>query len=118
MASFIQFSASVYYKLEAPCHNGRIAPAAFHVSLLHAVSRAVTCVGFSRTAPARPWVPTLLRHLPTNSTPSLRPDTSRRPGDLLSRASCRREAADRPGTLLVLRRMPGCEPGPEKRNNF
>src|SRR6185369_745969 len=118
MASFIQFSASVCYTLEVPRQSGRNAPAEFRVSLLHAVSRAVTCVDFSRTVPARPWVPTRLRHLPTRSTPSLRPDTSRRPGDLPWRASCPRGAVDRPDTLLVHRRMPDCEPGQGKRNTF
>src|SRR5882757_396303 len=118
VASFIQFSASVYYKLEAPCHNGRDAPADFRVSPLSDLSDAVTCVGCSITVPARPWVPKLLRHLPTHSTPSSSPDTSRRPGDLLWRASCRRGAVDRPGTLWVHRRMPGCGPGQERRNTF
>jgi hypothetical protein len=76
-------------------------------------SGAQVCSGvrldLKRVASARPSVPTLLRHLPTNSTPSSRPDTSRRPGDLPWRASCRRGAVDRPGTLWVHRRMPDCE---------
>src|SRR4029453_5793044 len=107
-----------YYKLEAPCHNGSDAPADFRVSLLPDLSDAVTCVGCSITVPARPWVPKLLRHLPTHSTPSSRPDTSRRPGDLPWRASCRRGAVDRPGILWVHRRKPDCGRGPGRRNRF
>ena len=40
VASFIQFSASVYYKLEVTRHNGRNAPAEFRVSLLPRLSGA------------------------------------------------------------------------------
>ena len=64
-----------------------------------------------KMVPVHPWAPTLLRHLPTHSTPSLRPDTSRRPGDLPWRAFCRRGAVGRPGTLgstdvcLIVRRV-------------
>src|SRR4029077_4607158 len=72
----------------------------------------------SKTVPVLPWVPTLLRHLPTDSTPSWRPDTSPRPRDLPWRVFCRRGAVGRPCTLLVPRRMPDCEPGPGRRNSF
>src|SRR4029077_13849166 len=72
----------------------------------------------SKMVPVLPWVPTLLRHLPTDSTPSSRPDTSPRPGDPPWRASCRRGAVGRPCTLWVHRRMPDCEPGQERRNSF
>src|SRR5947199_10549802 len=75
--------------------------AEFRVSLLPGLSGAVTCVGYSRTAPVLPSVPKLLPHLPIDSIPSLRPDTSRPPGDLPWLASCRRGSVDRPGTLLV-----------------
>src|SRR5215467_9302823 len=72
----------------------------------------------SLRAPDRPWVPILLHPLPTNSTPSSRPDTSRRPGDLPWRVSCRRASVDTPGTLWVHRRMPDCERSPGKHNTF
>src|SRR5206468_10307304 len=112
------FSASVDYKRDAPRHHGRNAPEEFRVSLLPGVSDAVTSMGCSRTVPALPSVPTLLRHLPTDSTPSSRPDTSRRLGDLPWLASCRPGAVDRHGTLWVHRCTPGCESHPGTRNTF
>src|SRR5678815_33313 len=42
----------------------------------------------SKMVPVLPWVPTLLRPLPMNSTPSSCPDTFRRPGDFPWQASC------------------------------
>src|SRR5258708_17824366 len=114
----MKFRAMVDKNRRAPRRNGRNAPAEFRVLLLLDLSGAVTRVSCSRTALALPSVPKLLLHLPTYSIPSLSPDTSRRPGDLPWRASCRRGAVDRPGTLWVHRRMPGCEPDPGKRNTF
>src|SRR2546423_8351404 len=113
--TFIQLSINDCYNAAvAQPHRWQTRPA-FRVSQL---TRRISMLTFFKTVPvpARPLVPRLLLRLPTNSTPSSRPDTSRRPGDLPLQASFRSEVVDMPGTPSVHRHRHDYEPGPERCN--